>query len=119
MQVSDIAMSDYSHDPNPSSTGDEKSLRAPSTVQEALAVVDAEHSCGDFKPTQVESTIDSTMVLGQAVATNNKDKMSFTASGHPPVTSPKRRAVEISAQDCTKPDPDGVLELERKRIRES
>ena len=112
-------MSDHSHDPSPSSNGDEKSLKAPPTGQEALAVVDAEHFYSDFEPAQVEFTIDSAMVLGQVVATNERGKMSFMASRQPPVTSPKRRVVEISAQDCTKPDPDGVLDLGRKRMRKS
>ena len=43
MQVGNTAMYDNGHDPSLPSTGDEKSLKAPSTVQEPLAVVKQKH----------------------------------------------------------------------------
>jgi hypothetical protein len=68
-----------------------------------------EHSYDDFKPAQIDFAVNLPAILGQEdAATSNEDEMSCMALGHPPITNPKCRATEIR----TKPDPDGVLEME-------
>ena len=79
--------------------------------------VKARYFYDDFKPAQVDDFRGSPMVLGRVAATNDEDKMSFTALGHHPATNQKHPAAETSAQYCTKRDPDNVLEPEMKRMR--
>ncbi|GAB7322774.1 hypothetical protein MBLNU13_g05347t3 [Cladosporium sp. NU13] len=78
-KVGNTAMSDHGRDPSRPSTGDEKSLKAPSTAQEASTIDKEEYFWDNFKPAHIESAVGSPMVLGQVAATNNEDTMFFAA----------------------------------------